>query len=88
MITWRWSKLERPLLNHVPNLSIKKMISFAKKNFPDLAVDGDCSDMFAATFDSVKFGLRAANSRLFNIIQERLFEKKMHKDNGAEGKET
>ena len=45
------------------------MISFAK-TFPDLAVDGDCSDMFAATFYSVKFGLGAANSRLFNIIKK------------------
>jgi len=43
VITWRWSKLERPLLNHVPNL----------------AVDGDCSDMFSPSLYSVKFGLRA-----------------------------
>ena len=81
-MTWRWSKLERPLLNHVPNLPIKNISFATKKNFPDLAVDGDCSDMFAATFDSVKFGLRAANSRLFNIIQERLFEKKCTKTMG------
>ena len=32
--------------------------------------------MLAPSLYSVKFGLRAANGRLFNIIQERLFEKK------------